>query len=461
MNTVTTITDLRLITGTFGDLIKVLSYYSIGDNSGGPNRIWVSGLVGTFIDNGGSVIVPINGDGSGAWVFTSVNRYSVKEFGAKGDGLTDDSFAIDAARMAAKVDKKALYFPAGTYLFSENTLRSTPTGFGLYFSNSDGQEVYGDGVGRTVLKNISTTGALLRFVSGYVNVHSIQLDNGASSGNALSIYGQFSRVDNIFISGQGAGGYALVIDGASISALSNIQIVNTSGGGLALGQTLPTNYVTLNSIAIGAAPSGGETMVYCKTGSNIRFSGLTIEPEGNFTRLLEITDSVSTSINNFTFENMYETSPSENEFIKINNSKSTSFSNGYLNQHGGISKTFFGYYSSNGLSFSDIYYRNNSQTLMVLFESVLNTSTNVMIKNINTFLGVPITGVKNTAAIINSTIENWYDINYSSSFILDSLNLAVRNVAGDINLTSRPKQVLENCSGVITGTGEATAFFIN
>ena len=43
---------------------------------------------------------------------------NVRDYGAVGDGETDDTAAIRKARDAAKLTKKALYFPAGTYLLS-------------------------------------------------------------------------------------------------------------------------------------------------------------------------------------------------------------------------------------------------------------------------------------------------------------------------------------------------------
>ena len=41
---------------------------------------------------------------------------SVKDFGALGDGVTDDTDAIRKARNAARLNSKPLYFPAGTYM---------------------------------------------------------------------------------------------------------------------------------------------------------------------------------------------------------------------------------------------------------------------------------------------------------------------------------------------------------
>lgn len=53
---------------------------------------------------------------------------SVKEFGAKGDGVTDDTSAIQAA-----IDAKAEYVPPGNYLIS-STL-NLPSGYSLRFSS--------------------------------------------------------------------------------------------------------------------------------------------------------------------------------------------------------------------------------------------------------------------------------------------------------------------------------------
>lgn len=54
-------------------------------------------------------------------------------YNAKGDGVTDDSAAIQAAANAAQAASVALYFPAGTYLVSNQSGAST-TGYCIHFT---------------------------------------------------------------------------------------------------------------------------------------------------------------------------------------------------------------------------------------------------------------------------------------------------------------------------------------
>jgi hypothetical protein len=120
---VDTIADLRLITGSPGrSAVQVLGYYAAGDGGGGPVRRWVDGkavgyytaVTGVEPDDGGSVIVPTGGDGSGAWVIPSHRMMHVIDFGAIPDTGIDYTSRIQAA-VDSMQDGDALFFASGEY----------------------------------------------------------------------------------------------------------------------------------------------------------------------------------------------------------------------------------------------------------------------------------------------------------------------------------------------------------
>ncbi len=109
------------------EYVSVRGYYAIGDGGGGPDRYWVSGAApGTYVDNGGSIIVPSGGDGSRAWLFDVSRGVNVRDFGAKGDyTITDDTASIQAAIDAIDVSGVSgggtVVFPPGKYRYTNLT----------------------------------------------------------------------------------------------------------------------------------------------------------------------------------------------------------------------------------------------------------------------------------------------------------------------------------------------------
>lgn len=67
--------------------------------------------------------------------------YNVLDFGAVGDGITDDTAAMQAAAARVSTNGGALYLPAGTYLIT-----------GYFAITGSNVKVYGDGMGATVIK---------------------------------------------------------------------------------------------------------------------------------------------------------------------------------------------------------------------------------------------------------------------------------------------------------------------
>ena len=116
---------------SIGDIVNTAGYLSEGD--GGDNRYEIVAATGT-VDGGLFIdLTGISGQAKGLFPGSIVN---VKQFGAVGDGVTDDTVAIQAALYIGG----KIYFPGGTYLHT-----------GLSVA-SKGTVLRGDGATITILK---------------------------------------------------------------------------------------------------------------------------------------------------------------------------------------------------------------------------------------------------------------------------------------------------------------------
>lgn len=107
VNTIQDLRDFPIVSEPkIPDYVSVRGYYAIGDGGGGPVRSWVSGATpGTYVDNGGSVIVPTGGNGSSAWTYAIGRVLYLSDFGLKADGTTDDGPVINIAIRTAQLAK--------------------------------------------------------------------------------------------------------------------------------------------------------------------------------------------------------------------------------------------------------------------------------------------------------------------------------------------------------------------
>ena len=124
----------------------VTGYYTPGDGGGG--NYWYNAADVSSADNGGTIIVANDG---GRWYLSDVEQVTVKQFGAKGDGTTNDATALQNAVNAITT---TLLAPPATYAYS-STLSLTNNNFRLL----------GSGRANTVFKFTGSTSSAAITVS--------------------------------------------------------------------------------------------------------------------------------------------------------------------------------------------------------------------------------------------------------------------------------------------------------
>lgn len=149
-----------------GQQAMVAGYYASNDGGGG---LFTYSSISAATDNGGTIIAP--NAGSGRWLRASpASQINVRQFGAKGDGVANDTAAIAAATvLAVATPASFLYVPPGTYL--------TDT---INFTGAAGLTIYGDGMGVSILKGRAATRVLVVGNSMHVNVRGLTFDGSCT-----------------------------------------------------------------------------------------------------------------------------------------------------------------------------------------------------------------------------------------------------------------------------------------
>jgi hypothetical protein len=185
---------------------------------------------------------------------------SVKDFGAVGDGVTDDTTAIQAALNTGK----NIYFPAGVYMHT-----------GGIQQLAQGQHIYGDGIqllpqptypigNATILKKISGTSFGWQLESHNGGIHNISFDNAGFAGPALKVTGHYLVVENICMANVGGTDYAMLLESVNVSYFrsilfqeNNYACIGTNGVDACLYSEFHKVYVgEINSTTYGVNLSG-------------------------------------------------------------------------------------------------------------------------------------------------------------------------------------------------------------
>jgi len=280
-------------TGTFASGSFILKKPTVGIVAG-TNSGSIGSFTGTFTNGTNTVysstptkvrLTPfpneitkvLRGDGSWGTVAGSGGyvdrRYSVRDYGAKGDNSTDDTAAIQATINTARTTGGTVYFPRGVYVISSSLTYSAIAGndpiYRVHFA--------GDGVGASVLRQIGTGDGLV--ITGYTgtpinpNLYTHIQDLsfvGAQSGQGLSITnGAYVYVEACQFTGWAYGFYGANFLSSTFAGCT----FRFNQRGFLIERIAGGNY---------ASSPNAVTMLNCEIGANSLFGGWILGP-GVFT----------------------------------------------------------------------------------------------------------------------------------------------------------------------------------
>jgi len=221
---------------------------------------------------------------------------NVKDFGAVGDGVTDDTAAIQAAVDAAYLTHSAVYFPAGEYYVTSSIELRSETNI----SDSYGTWLIGSGLGSKISGASGIT-----VIKGYAS--------GPSDGSMFD----FCGLVDLMIGSSNPSSKAAV--GFDISEMTRLFVQNVVFKELDYGikQTVaasPTDQCWSNSFFRCIFQSCDEWAVYIENSYDIKFVNCMFEASASDGGGISLTDNTTLNnieyrnfrIMNCTFQNLYK-----------------------------------------------------------------------------------------------------------------------------------------------------------
>ena len=168
---------------------------------------------------------------------------SVKDFGAVGDGVTDDTDAIQLAI----TNGGSIYFPSGTYKITST----------LVISSNTPLELFGEGRNESIISQDTVTEDCLKYAGvSYLscNISNMQFIGGSASGIGLNFTNVYNCVwSNLYISGGTAG---ITIPTSCFSTQFN-SVYASSANGHAFSIVSDVGTLFLNCYATSVPNTGG------------------------------------------------------------------------------------------------------------------------------------------------------------------------------------------------------------
>lgn len=297
---ISTMAVLRTIAGNTNRRLFLMGYSS--DHDGGQGLfVWSASYAGA--DDGGIHIIPTGHVGSGAWVRNARGLINVRFFGAKGDGVADDSTAVIAALNSAS-QNQTFIFPTGRYKFNSplgsfglndvvidfqgsvldfSSLPLESVGPLLEIAGTYGltQQLSANAADRVKILALNSYG----FVAGdMVRLYSNKVWDRTRTGTR---YGELNFIDSL--------------DGASVTLTTEVQTHYTIADSATLQRITPVRNVTLrNGFLLG--PSGNDQLMGIQIVAGIGCLVDNIKSKDVDKVHLRLTDCVFSKVTNSHFE---------------------------------------------------------------------------------------------------------------------------------------------------------------
>lgn len=270
---VTSYAALRSNTVISGRQVYLNGGVTTGDGAQGIFRGVIGAAASTYVDNGGTIIVPTGGDGSAAWLRVYYGDIDARWFLAKLDGTTPDEDAISAAATLAGPNGMVL-ISGGTARISTNASVSTNVKFvNASVSIDSGVTLTVDGlinapkshifVGSGIVSvSIKTNRIFPEWWGSVADVTVTDSYPGLTAAAACS-----SANGNILeIDGQYAIASTFVVPGGVVIEASRLSVIQPQAGSS-----------VVNGILLDAGPFGGTSTLPQITG----FTGIGLEIRNN------------------------------------------------------------------------------------------------------------------------------------------------------------------------------------
>lgn len=229
-----------------GTQVYVTGYYASGDCE---TRSYTYVAASSTANNNGTVIQPTVG--GGRWLLNWAGPLSVRWFGAKGDGITDDTTAIQSTLTLGP----DVYLPAGTYKVTASLSLIT------------GEKFYGDGPGSILLAGADSINVISATSVANITVSDLSVNGG---GQTSDIYTGAKNVIGI------------LFNAVNFFSISNVSVTKCG----VVNQAAPTtdgNYGGFGILVEAAAGACGHGIIRnCNVsliagGGNFRGDGINVE----------------------------------------------------------------------------------------------------------------------------------------------------------------------------------------